>query len=154
LPPLVEPAVLPEPPLPAPPVPPAPLSGVSAMVPVITVALPVFGVIVKNERGDHVLVTNTLFDELRTGRFEPGDEVVYSTTFELLFADGLHVASPAVAYQDAQRFADWEEDAVSMIVRGDRFSGGIVDLPHETEVRRLAEPGFRPAQAHVSSGAE
>ena len=115
---------------------------------------PVFGVIVKNERGDHVLVTNTLFDELRTGRFEPGDEVVYSTTFELLFADGLHVASPAVAYQDAQRFADWEEDAVSMIVRGDRSSGGIVDLPHDTEIRRVAEPGLEPAEARVSSGAE
>jgi len=115
---------------------------------------PVFGVIIKNEREDHVLVTNTLFDELRTGRFEAGDEIVYSASFELLFADGVHTASPAVAYQDAQRFADWQEDAVSMIVRGDRFSGGIVDLPHETLVERTAETEPRAPQARVSSGAE
>jgi hypothetical protein len=43
---------------------------------------------------------------------------------------------------------------VTMIVRGDRSSGGIVDLPHETEVRRVAETGLRSAQARVSSGAE
>jgi ABC-type polysaccharide/polyol phosphate transport system ATPase subunit len=98
---------------------------------------PVFGVIVKNERGDHVVVTNTLFQELDTGGFDAGDEVIYSVAFPLLLADGLYRASPAVAHQDAQRFADWREEAVSIVVRGDRYSGGIVDLPLEADLERI-----------------
>ena len=100
---------------------------------------PVFGVVIKNERGDHVLVTNTIFDEIDTGRFSAGEEALYSVAFDLHLADGLHTASPAVAYQDAQRFADWQEEVASIVVRGDRYTGGIVDLPHEATVERWAE---------------
>jgi ABC-type polysaccharide/polyol phosphate transport system ATPase subunit len=97
---------------------------------------PVFGVIVKGERGDAVFVTNTMFDGVRTGKFEAGDEAVYSVRLDVHLADGSHTASPAVAYQDAQRFADWREDAVSVLVRGERHTGGLVDLPHATTVER------------------
>jgi ABC-type polysaccharide/polyol phosphate transport system ATPase subunit len=102
---------------------------------------PVFGVVVKNEHGDHVLVTNTIFDEIETGRFAAGEEALYSVAFDLHFADGLHTASPAVAYQDAQRFADWQEEVASIVVRGERYTGGIVDLPHEAAIERLADAG-------------
>jgi ABC-type polysaccharide/polyol phosphate transport system ATPase subunit len=97
---------------------------------------PIFGLIVKSERGEHVFVTNTLFDGVETGAYEPGEEALYSVALDALFADGAHTASPAIAHEDAQRFADWQEDAVSVIVRGERYSGGLVDLPHETEVER------------------
>lgn len=95
---------------------------------------PVFGVILKNDRGDHVFVTNTMFDQIRTGSFAAGDEAVYSVAFALEVADGRHTASPAVAYQDAQRFADWQEEIAGVAVRGERLSGGIVDLSHETDI--------------------
>ena len=98
---------------------------------------PVFGVILKNERGDHVVVTNTRFDGLETGTFEPGDEAVYSFSFDVHLADGRYTASPAVAYQDARRFADWREELIAFLVRGERYSGGVVDLPHETSVERV-----------------
>jgi ABC-type polysaccharide/polyol phosphate transport system ATPase subunit len=97
---------------------------------------PVFGVIVKNERGDHVFVTNTMFDRVETGTFAAGDEVVYKLRFSVIFADGTYTVSPAVAYEDAQRFADWWEDAISIAVRGERYTSGIVDLPHEVRVER------------------
>jgi ABC-type polysaccharide/polyol phosphate transport system ATPase subunit len=97
---------------------------------------PVFGVIIKNDRGDHVFVTNTMFDQIRTGTFAAGDEAVYSVAFALELADGRHTASPAVAYQDAQRFADWQEEIAGVAVRGERLSGGIVDLAHETDIER------------------
>jgi hypothetical protein len=49
---------------------------------------------------------------------------------------GRWTASPAVAYQDAQRFADWWEDGVVISVMGQGHSGGLADLPHETRVER------------------
>ena len=95
---------------------------------------PIFGVILRNERGDDVFVTNTMFDHIETGTFEPGDTVVYSVQFDVHLADGRYTATPAVAYQDAQRFADWRDDGFSVLVRGERYTSGIVDLPHETSV--------------------
>jgi ABC-type polysaccharide/polyol phosphate transport system ATPase subunit len=101
---------------------------------------PIFGVIVKSERGEHVFVTNTLFDGVRTGAFAAGEEALYTVTLDAHFADGAHTASPAIAHEDGQRFADWQEDALTVIVRGERYSGGLVDLPHETQVER-GSPG-------------
>jgi ABC-type polysaccharide/polyol phosphate transport system ATPase subunit len=110
---------------------------------------PVFGVIVKSERGEHVFVTNTMFDGLNPGDFSAGEEAIYTMRFGAHLADGHHNASPAVAYQDAQRIADWHEDAVSFSVRGERYSGGLVDLPHETQVERISasEPARNPVDA-------
>jgi ABC-type polysaccharide/polyol phosphate transport system ATPase subunit len=99
---------------------------------------PIFGAILKNERGDHVFVTNTSFDEIETGTFEPGEEVTYVIRFDAHVADGRYTVSPAVAYQDAQRFADWREDFISVLVRADRYTSGVVDLPHEALLERTA----------------
>jgi ABC-type polysaccharide/polyol phosphate transport system ATPase subunit len=101
---------------------------------------PIFGVIFKNERGDHAFVTNTTYDGLQTGRFEAGEEVEYVVAFDAHLADGRHTASPAVAHRDGTRFADWREDALSFLVRGERYTGGIVDLPHSSAVERAASP--------------
>jgi ABC-type polysaccharide/polyol phosphate transport system ATPase subunit len=98
---------------------------------------PIFGVIFKTERGDHAFVTNTMYDGLQTGRFEAGDEATYALTFEPLLADGRHTASPAVAHRDGTRFADWREDLLSFVVRAERYTGGIVDLPHSSTVERV-----------------
>jgi ABC-type polysaccharide/polyol phosphate transport system ATPase subunit len=98
---------------------------------------PIFGVIFKTERGDHAFVTNTMFDGLQTGRFEAGDEVTYAVTFNPLLTDGRHTASPAVAHRDGTRFADWREDLLSFVVRAERYTGGIVDLPHSSAVERV-----------------
>jgi hypothetical protein len=97
---------------------------------------PIFGVIFKNERGDHAFVTNTMFDGLQTGRFDAGDEVIYALTFDPLLSDGRHTASPAIAHRDGTRFADWRDDLLSFVIRAERYTGGIVDLPHSSTVER------------------
>jgi ABC-type polysaccharide/polyol phosphate transport system ATPase subunit len=97
---------------------------------------PIFGVIVRNERADDVLVSNTMYDGIETGSFQAGEEACYTLCFEVLFADGAYSASPAVAYQDAQRFADWRDDLLTFSIRSDRYSGGVVDLPHRASVER------------------
>ena len=97
---------------------------------------PVFGVIVRNEERQHVFVTNTMFDGVETGIYGAGDEAVYRVSFALEMAHGHYTASPAVAYEDSQRFADWREDFAGLSVSAARYSGGIVDLPHRTDVSR------------------
>lgn len=95
---------------------------------------PVFGFILRNERSDDVFVTNTMFDRVETGTFAPGDAIVYSVRFDAHFADGRYTVTPAVAHQDGQRFADWRDDGFSVLLRGERYTSGIVDLPHETSL--------------------
>jgi ABC-type polysaccharide/polyol phosphate transport system ATPase subunit len=114
---------------------------------------PVFGAIVKNEHDVHAFVTNTLFDGIATGSFEPGDEAVYSVSFEAQLADGEYTVSPAIAYQDVQRFADWCEDFARLVVSGRRRTGGVVDLPHASSVEREASPedGSLVAEPYSSS---
>jgi ABC-type polysaccharide/polyol phosphate transport system ATPase subunit len=97
---------------------------------------PVFGVILKAENGEHVFVTNTMLDGVETGTFAAGDEAVYTVGFDMHLAEGRCTASPAVAHQDAQRFADWWEDGITFAVRGEGRSGGLVDLPHEARIER------------------
>jgi hypothetical protein len=94
-------------------------------------------VILKAENGEHVFVTNTMLDGVDTGRFAAGEEAVYSVAFDLHLAEGRCSASPAVAYQDAQRFADWWEDGITFAVRGEGHTGGLVDLPHDARVERV-----------------
>ena len=110
---------------------------------------PIFGVIVKAENGEHVFVTNTMLDGIDTGTFAPGEEALYSVEFDMHLAEGRCTASPAVAHQDAQRFADWWEDGLTFAVRGEGHTGGLVDLPHRTGVERL--PAGRPVGQPVDA---
>jgi hypothetical protein len=99
---------------------------------------PIFGVILENEWGHHVFVTNTMFDRLATGVIAAGTEIVYSVRLVVQLADGTYSASPAVAYEDAQQFADWRERLVDFDVRAERPTGGIADFVHETSLDYIA----------------
>ena len=97
---------------------------------------PIFGVVVKNERGDNAFVSNTMWDSIETGTFEPGDEAVYTLRFPAHLSDGRHSISPAVAYQDGQPWADWREGLVDLVIRAEQYTTGVVDLPHDSDVQR------------------
>jgi ABC-type polysaccharide/polyol phosphate transport system ATPase subunit len=108
---------------------------------------PVFGVIIKNERDDHVFVTNTMFDGIETGDYAAGDEIAYRIAFVVHLSDGRYSVSPAIAYQDAQRFADWREDFVGVRIHAARYTSGIVDVPHEATIEKLGTQPMQPAPA-------
>jgi hypothetical protein len=108
---------------------------------------PVFGVIIKNERDDHVFVTNTMFDGIETGDYSPGDELAYRITFDVHLSDGRYSVSPAIAYQDAQRFADWREDFLGVRIHAARYTSGIVDVPHDVTIERLGTQAAQTAPA-------
>jgi ABC-type polysaccharide/polyol phosphate transport system ATPase subunit len=99
---------------------------------------PIFGVIIRNERNEMALVSNTMWDGMETETFDAGDEAVYSIRFPTWLSDGRHSITTAVAYRDAQRWADWRENFVDLVVRAERYTGGVVDLPHESRVERIA----------------
>jgi len=103
---------------------------------------PVFGLVVKGEGGEQVMATNTLLTDTPTGSFGAGDEVLYEVTFDAHLADGRHGVTLAVSHQDVHRIADWREDVLTLAVRAPRFSGGLVDLPHEVHVKRVADPSL------------
>jgi ABC-type polysaccharide/polyol phosphate transport system ATPase subunit len=109
---------------------------------------PAFGVIVKGERGEHVVVANTILDGVSTGRFQPGEEALFTLRFEAHLGDGIYTATLAIANEDGQRFADWQEDVLTFSVRADRHTGALVELPHETRVERLAAS---PSEASVTT---
>ena len=95
---------------------------------------PILGVTFKDEEGKAVFITNTLFDRVTTGNFDAGDEVTYTIRFLAHFGDGEYTASPAIAHEDARRMADWREDFVVFRLQGERHTGSVVDLPHQTEI--------------------
>lgn len=99
---------------------------------------PVFGVVLKNEHGHPVFATNTLVDATEVGDFSAGDEVTYTVSFDAIMSANKHIAAGAVAYQDRERFADWREGAATLSVRADHYTGGDVDLPHDTSVERAS----------------
>lgn len=99
---------------------------------------PIFGVIVRNDQGQMAFVSNTMWDGIETETFDHGDEAVYTLRFPTWLSDGRHTITSAVAYRDAQRWADWREDLVDFIVRAERYTGGVVDFPHESRVERSA----------------
>jgi Wzt C-terminal domain len=101
---------------------------------------PIFGVVVQNERGDIAFASNTMWDGVETETFEPGDEAVYTLSFPTWLSDGRHSISSAVAYPDAQRWADWRENLVDFVVRAEQYTTGVVDLPHESRVERSSSP--------------
>jgi ABC-type polysaccharide/polyol phosphate transport system ATPase subunit len=109
---------------------------------------PIFGVVFKHEEGGvQVFVTNTVLDRVETGSFAPGDRVIYNVVLEMCFAEGSYTVSPAICYQDGQRFADWREDMFIFRVAGEQHSGGLVDLPHETRVERVGSRTAHRAKA-------
>ena len=98
---------------------------------------PIFGLRLKNERGESVFVSTTLWDHYSTGTFAVGEEAIYRIDFDVFLAGGGYTATASVAYQDAQHFADRREDFLPVAVKADRVTGGTVDLPHRTRVERV-----------------
>ena len=101
---------------------------------------PIFGVIVRTDRGEPSLRPTRSQTAQRTGNFTPGEEVVYRVRFQVLLADGRYTASPSVAYEDGTPHADWREDLLQLRVNAVVPTLGMVDLPHESTLDLALQP--------------
>jgi ABC-type polysaccharide/polyol phosphate transport system ATPase subunit len=98
---------------------------------------PVFVLQLRAEDGTLIFATSTELHGTHTGRFGPGDHATVHVTIENAFAPGSYTVTPAVAVSgEAGNLLDIRENLERLVVHGTRYSGGIVDLPHEIEVSR------------------
>jgi hypothetical protein len=99
---------------------------------------PAFAVVFENERHQALMATSSDWTDPagHTGTFRPGDEALFSVTFDNVFARGRIFASPWVAYRRSPNLMDRRPRMISAVVTGDHESGGLVELPHEVTLRR------------------
>src|SRR3954462_7075614 len=79
---------------------------------------PAVAVVFENEQHLPLLATSTEWAEHRTGRFGPGDEVVFSVGFEMAFAPGRIFASPWVAHRGGRGVMDRRPSMATAVVTG------------------------------------
>ena len=82
---------------------------------------PVFGLLVKNATGAHILGTNTKIKLMETGSFKAGDKGAIEWKLPNIFNDGDYFVTVAISHEDSVTQHDWIEDAVRFkVYREDR----------------------------------
>jgi ABC-type polysaccharide/polyol phosphate transport system ATPase subunit len=105
---------------------------------------PVFVVSIEDEKGARVFATSTAWSGEQTGIFRTAEQVVLSVTFENLLAPGRYYVSPQVALLEGPGagIVDRRDRAAALIVTGESEEGGLVYLPHDVNIERLAARGL------------
>ena len=97
---------------------------------------PLFTFIFRNEVRHTIFVTSSDRDG-NAGRFERGTRAVIRFAFENRLAASRYTLTASVGRRGvAHDFYGEAEDICALIVQASRMSGGVVDLPYDTEVER------------------
>jgi ABC-type polysaccharide/polyol phosphate transport system ATPase subunit len=98
---------------------------------------PLFTFIFRNEVRHTILVTSS-DRHGNAGYFPAGTRAVARFAFENRLAPSRYTLTASVGRRGvAHDFYGEAEDIAALIVQASRFSGGVVDLPYESEVERL-----------------
>jgi len=92
---------------------------------------PIFGFILRRDEGlalSKVYDTNSLRLDGARGDFREGEEVEVLFRMKLNLLAGRYLLTCAVAYEDAVRFYDWQENIVTFRVLDDGCGSGIANL--------------------------
>jgi ABC-type polysaccharide/polyol phosphate transport system ATPase subunit len=100
---------------------------------------PAFAVLFESEARHPLFATSTDWAGTQTGLYEPGDEAVFSVSFENHFSPGRLFASPWVVRRGSQDLFDRRPRVASIVTTGARRSGGLVDLEHDVTLERAGE---------------
>ena len=97
---------------------------------------PVFGIRIKDFRGNVVYGTNTRLNNIKTGAFEKGDliQVIFNQKIPLI--GGEYLISSAVAYKDNMTYCDWVNDMLTLNVISRKMAEGIADLNSSIEIKK------------------
>jgi ABC-type polysaccharide/polyol phosphate transport system ATPase subunit len=88
-------------------------------------------VLFENERHHPLFAASTDRIADQTGSFRPGDEAVFSLSFDNVFAPGRIYASPWVIHYGGADLMDRRQRMATVVVTGTEAAGGLVDLPHD-----------------------
>ncbi len=93
---------------------------------------------VYNDEHRAAFVANTAIENERSGTFAPGEEVVYSFTFDNVLAPGRYSPVFQVSHRGSGLdVIDRFEGSYSFVVTGPGALGGLVDLPVRSAVNRV-----------------
>ena len=85
----------------------------------------------RNEHQQNVLIVSTLVDQRETGTFRAGDRGHFAVSFDNVLAPGRYEPLANLAHSgEGHDLIDRWEQQLSIMVRGLRASGGIVDVDH------------------------
>ncbi len=100
---------------------------------------PDFAVAFVNADRQNVFVATTATEREAAGDFAPGDEAVFTVAFVNAFAPGRYAISTLITRRGGGNAAvDRLENISTIVVTGARPGGGLVDLPHEVSIERVA----------------
>ncbi len=98
---------------------------------------PSFAVAFVNAQHQNAFVASSATDSDQTGRFEAGDTVTFSVSFDNALAPGRYMLSTLIArHGGGNAIIDRWESFASVIVTGARPAGGLVDLAHDLRIER------------------
>jgi ABC-type polysaccharide/polyol phosphate transport system ATPase subunit len=100
---------------------------------------PSFAVAWVNEHNQNHFVASTAVDQEHTGSFASGDEALFSVSFDNVLGPGrYHLSFAVAAHGTGAEMLDRWERAFSVVVAAPRTAGGLVDLPYELRIERVA----------------
>ena len=98
---------------------------------------PSFAVAFVNDQHQNAFVASSVLEHDRTGRFEAGEEVLFSVLFDNRLGPGRYELSFKLARRGSgEDIIDRWERVLSVVVIASRSAGGLVDLPHELTIER------------------
>jgi ABC-type polysaccharide/polyol phosphate transport system ATPase subunit len=103
---------------------------------------PALSMALMNEDRQPVVVATTAKEREETGAFQAGDRAVFAFSFQNLLAPGRYHPILTVTHRgEGVDVIDRYADAFSFVVTGLDASGGMVEIPVETGVARIASAG-------------
>ncbi|MBX4197085.1 ABC transporter ATP-binding protein [Candidatus Saccharibacteria bacterium] len=79
---------------------------------------PVYGIVIRNSRGEPVFTTNTKVEKVDTGLVKAGEAVEINYEIDNIFGNGSYTVSPAVANEDTNVFYDWRDNLIKFHIAG------------------------------------
>jgi ABC-type polysaccharide/polyol phosphate transport system ATPase subunit len=111
---------------------------------------PALSMMLLNDQRQPVVVATTTEDHEQTGGFAPGEQALFVFSFHNMLAPGRYHPVLTITHRgDGLDVIDRFAGGLSFVVSGMAASGGMVEIPVETEVCRM---GFLPVREIESAG--